>query len=83
MDNHICTVSNCFCNINKQKESGPIGSSISMGFYLFKLSKDTAGSETNPLKTIPIFHTKIMLYILAIYYIFLNNLMFCYLCDFW
>lgn len=53
-----------------------------MGFYLFKLSKDTAGSETNPLKTIPIFHTKIMLYILAIYYIFLNNLMFCYLCDF-
>lgn len=70
-DNHICTVSNCFCNVNKQEESGPIWSSIFTGFYLFKLSKDTVGKETNPLKII-IFHTKIMLYI----YIYISDLLY-------
>ena len=31
MDNRICTVSNCFCGISKQKESAPNG----VPFYVF------------------------------------------------
>ena len=35
MDNHICTVSNCFCSISKQKESAPIWSSfLCVSIYL-------------------------------------------------
>lgn len=70
-----------FAMLTSKTSLSPIWSSISMGFYLFKLSKDTAGSE-NKL-------SKITIITLKLCYIYINNLLYSqqyhvyYLGDFW
>lgn len=53
--NHICTVSNCFGNISRQKESW---SNMEFHFHPFTLTMDTAGSEHKPFKNSSYFHAK-------------------------